>query len=76
LELVLASLEVLFLVELSTNPTITHVEEGEEDRLMAKMEGTPDSSFQILEEVEDVTVEEGKEDKLLMKMMLEQDFLV
>jgi len=67
----------LFLVELSTNqPTITHVGEGEGDKLMVKMEVTPDSSFPILEVVVDVIVEEGKEDKLLMKMMLEQDFLV
>ena len=67
----------LFSVELSTNqPTITHVAEGEGDKLMVKMEVTPDSSFPILEVVVDVIVEEGKEDKLLMKMMLEQDFLV
>merc|ERR1719322_470236 len=56
-------------------PTIIHVAEGDGDKLMVKMEVTPDSSFPILEVVVDVIVEEGKEDKLLMKMMLEQDFL-
>jgi len=75
--LVLASLVELFLVVfLATITTTTHVVEGEGDKLMARMELTPDSSFQTLEEVVGVTVEEGREDKLPMKMMLEQDFLV
>jgi len=73
--LVLVSLVEQFLVELSTNQTITHVVEGEGDKLMVKKEVIPDSSFQTLEG-EGVIVEEEKEDKLLMKKMLEQDFLV